>query len=254
MTPLKKLCVPGAGAHDVGDDEDTRNGNGAGEAVRRAKRGRCSAGAVRGGFFPRHVFHEGVEERQQQDSGDDEMGFVFDGGNEVFRGFEDAGVLSPYFVAKPCEDGAPDGRAQNGGEAEHAKVYPRQSRRNGNQVADDGQEAREEDARCGVLVHEALGCFNFVRGHEEVFAEAQDDGSPYPEGCQVHDDGAQVGAYGAREDNAPEAHAGCRLCCHDGSRRNDDFARYGQNGAFHGHEEDDAPVSPAFYPAHPDNQ
>ena len=154
-------------------------------------------------------------------------------------------------VAVPGEHGAPGEGAERGNQGKHAESHADDARRDGDQVADDGEKARKKDPGHFITLQEKFRLFHLVGRHEKEFAPAHDDRAADNSGHHVGNGGPQPGAEGPGKDDAPEAHGGVRLGGKNGRGGNDHLAGHGKNGAFHGHENDDARISPVLDPGHP---
>ena len=154
-------------------------------------------------------------------------------------------------VPVPGEYRAPGKRAEHGDQGENAEAHADNAGGNGNEVADNGQKAGEEDTGNFVPLKEDFRLFHLVGRHEKEFAPAHDDRAAHDSGHGVGNGRTQPGAERSGSHHSPEAHGCSFLGGQDGRGRDDHFAGNGKDGAFHGHQDDDTRISPVLHPGHP---
>ncbi len=111
----------------------------------------------------------------------------------------------------------------------------------GDEGADDGQQARDEDRDAAVALEVVLGAVEIVAAEENVFAEAFDGGTAAPGTEPVGRDGAEVAADGSGGGDPEEIElAGVNEIAGKG---HDDLRRQRNASRFNGHQENDTGVS-----------
>ncbi len=134
---------------------------------------------------------------EPDDGGDDED---FDAEVEAVEGGFEAGVGVPGLAelhADPGEDKAPGPGSEEGIEMEAELRHAGDAGGQGDEGADDGQEASEEDGDAAVLAEEVLGAGEVVGIEEDEAAPAGDEGAAAVCADPVSDEGAEIAAEGA---------------------------------------------------------
>src|ERR1041385_2656904 len=118
-----------------------------------------------------------------------------------------------------------------------------------NKVADHREQAREKDTADSVALHEMLGALESFGFDENVAAPAEDQGATDPARGPIADGGTYPRAESPGQDDAEERHLPLRGP--EGGGRNHNLARHRDDGAFHGHQNDDAQIAAIAHPAEP---
>lgn len=163
----------------------------------------------------------------------------------------EAGIGVPSIAELHADVGeriAPGPGADEGVDVEADVVHPGDAGGQGDEGANNGQEAADQDRDGTVAGEEALGEIEIVRGEQDVSAEAFDHGAAAARTDPVGRDGAKIGGEGTDGGKEDELHlsGGERETCD----RHDDLGGEGDAGGLDRHEQQDAPVTGAGDEAH----
>ena len=120
-------------------------------------------------------------------------------------------------------------------------IHPGDAGRNGDQVANDRQQAADEDRNLAMLQKEAFYFRELFLGYPDIFAIFQHQGPSQPAGGKVVGIGADKAAESTYEDGDPDIHL--PLMGEVAGRRHDKLTGYRNNETFHGHQRENAGVT-----------
>lgn len=114
--------------------------------------------------------HDDVADGQDEHGQNEGQAFAFHGADQFFRGLEQFRMPFADPVAVPGEHGAPGEGAERGDQGKHAESHADDARRDGDQVADDGEKARKKDPGHFITLQEKFRLLHLVGRHEKEFA------------------------------------------------------------------------------------
>ena len=141
------------------------------------------------------------------------------------------------FDADVTKDRAPDSRAENGEERKQFVIHPHDTGGDANQMAHDGQQARNENAHGAIVRSPVLCAFDFIGRNQDELSVTHEEWAAGETRGPVHQSCAQPRADGSRDDNSSNAQWNLAGMREVSGGRNDDFARQRQDGTFRGHEQ-----------------
>jgi hypothetical protein len=178
----------------------------------------------------------------EPDGGEDDDGLYAE--VEAVEDLFEAGVGVPLGAELHTDVGesvAPGPGADEGVDVEAELVHLRDAGREGDEGADDGKHASDEDGDGAEVGEEVVDAVEVVAAEEEIAAVALDHGATSASADPVGGDGAEVGCEGCDggENDEIEPGVGQRVA----RERHDDLGRDGDAGGLDGHEEDDRGIS-----------
>ena len=120
-------------------------------------------------------------------------------------------------------------------------IHPGDACRNGDQVANDWQQAADEGRNLAMFQKEDFHFCELFFGYPDIFAIFQHQGPSQPVGGKVVGIGTDKAAESTRENSDPDIHL--PLMGEVTGRRHDKFTGYRKNGTFHGHQGKNAGVT-----------
>ncbi len=150
-------------------------------------------------------------------------------------------------VAKQRQDAVPDGGAEERVKRERSEFHLCKACRNGNQLADDGDEAADERRNGAVFAEVVFGLFDFLDVEQQEVPEAAvrefvDNRATENLGEEVVDVCSDERADCCEENDECDVEAGTWLQGFVGGGRHDEFRRERDERTFDGHQKRDCAV------------
>ena len=143
-------------------------------------------------------------------------------------------------VAEQCQDAVPDGGAEERVKRERSEFHLCKACRNGNQLADDGDEAANECGNGAVFTEVVFGLFNFLYIEQQEVTEAAvcelvNNRATENLGEEVVDVCTDECADCCKENDERNVEAGSRLESFVSGGRHDEFRRERNERTFNRH-------------------